>query len=86
LRAPIERETAQDRVRANRLDYTEFSKPILLMAGAEDKLKPPGYARELALQIPGAEAAEIESAGHCPNIENPTVALEVILDYLVRNG
>ncbi len=86
LRAPIDRETASDRIRLNKLDYSSFTTPVLLMAGAEDKLKPRGYVHELAEQIPNAEAAEVESAGHCPHIENPAQTLDLIFDFIERRS
>lgn len=82
LRAPIERETAQDRVRRNALDYSGFSAPLLLVAGADDKLKDRGYAFDLAEQIPGSRAIEVEGAAHCAHIERPDVMNEAILDFI----
>lgn len=82
LRAPIERETAQDRVRSNNLDYSTVSTPILLVAGIEDKLKERGYGFELAKQIPGSRAIEVEGAAHCAHIEQPAFMNETILDFV----
>ena len=43
--------------------------PTLLIAGAEDRLRLPGYAVELAGRIPDCEAMVFENAAHCPHIE-----------------
>lgn len=83
LRSPAAGTTALDRVRANTLDYSGVHVPILLVAGAEDKLKPRGYATELAEQIPNSEAIEIPGAGHCPHIEAPET-IDVFLDFITR--
>lgn len=83
LRSPAATTTALDRVRSNALDYSGVRVPILLVAGAEDKLKPRGYATDLAEQIPGAEAIEVPGTGHCPHIETPEI-IEVFLDFITR--
>ena len=42
-----------------------------MVAGAEDRLTPPRYARFLAETIPGARLVEIQAAGHFPQLEQP---------------
>ena len=51
------------------LDYGAIRVPILVMAGAKDPLRAPGYAQELAAEIPGAELYVFENAAHMGNIE-----------------
>jgi pimeloyl-ACP methyl ester carboxylesterase len=45
--------------------------PTLVVAGADDQLTPPRYARFLAAAIPGAETVEVPGAGHFPQLEQP---------------
>lgn len=51
------------------LDYAKITVPCLVMAGALDPLRLPGYAPELAAQIPGARLHVFEHGAHMPNIE-----------------
>lgn len=51
--------------------YERIAVPVLLVAGADDPLKPPGWERDLAARIPGARSAVLPGCGHCPNIERP---------------
>jgi len=51
------------------LDYGAIRVPTLVMAGAKDPLRAPGYAQELAAEIPGAELYVFENAAHMGNIE-----------------
>ncbi len=58
--------------------------PALVVAGSEDRLTPPATCRELAEQIPGAEFAELEGAGHLSSIEAPIAFDRVLRNYLDR--
>jgi pimeloyl-ACP methyl ester carboxylesterase len=60
LNGPSERES---------MDYALIRVPCLVMAGAKDPLRLPGYAPELAAQIPGARLHVFEEGAHMPNIE-----------------
>jgi pimeloyl-ACP methyl ester carboxylesterase len=51
------------------LDYSRIRVPTLVMAGAKDPLRLPGYADELVARIPGAELYVFENAAHMGNIE-----------------
>ncbi len=67
LRAPF-REAA-GRSERQSLNHAKISVPTLIMAGAKDSLRLPGYAQDLAAEIPGAELYVFENAGHMGNIE-----------------
>ena len=43
--------------------------PTLLVAGAEDQLRLPGYAHEVGAKIPDSEVIVYDNAAHCPHIE-----------------
>lgn len=63
--------------------YERIRVPTLIVAGANDKLRLPGYANELAQRIPDAEALVIDECGHCPNIEYPALFTKAVIDFSV---
>jgi 3-oxoadipate enol-lactonase len=54
----------------------------LVMAGSEDATTPPALARELAAKIPGAQFRQLDGCGHCPQIENPTLFVQAVEEFL----
>jgi pimeloyl-ACP methyl ester carboxylesterase len=57
-------------------------RPTLIVAGAEDLLREPGYAEELAETIPGSRAEVFPCARHCPHIEHAERFNELALSFL----
>src|ERR1700730_1181638 len=51
--------------------YPQGAVPVLVVEGACDKLLPPGWAKEIADQLPKGRSAVIDAAGHCPQMEHP---------------
>jgi pimeloyl-ACP methyl ester carboxylesterase len=51
-------------------EYEAIDVPTLLIAGADDKLREPGYADELAERIPVATLKTFDDCGHLPQIEH----------------
>jgi 2-hydroxymuconate-semialdehyde hydrolase len=62
--------------------YERISVPTLVVEGACDKLLPPGWAKEVADQIRESCSAVVDAAGHCPQIEQPTVVNELLVEFL----
>ena len=62
--------------------HQRVSVPTLVVEGGCDKLLPPGWAKEIADQIPGGRSAVVEVAGHCPQIEQPAIVNELLLEFL----
>jgi 2-hydroxymuconate-semialdehyde hydrolase len=62
--------------------YDRVAVPALLVEGACDKLLPPGWAKEIADQLPDGQSAVIEDAGHCPQLEQPVDVNAVLLEFL----
>ncbi|MGA0568293.1 alpha/beta fold hydrolase [Rathayibacter sp. KR2-224] len=60
----------------------EIAVPALVLWGAADRVATPAYGRAMATEIPDAEFAVIERAGHLPQLENPE-ALWARLDPFV---
>ena len=66
----------------NRRAYERVAVPVLVVEGACDKLLPPGWAKEIADQIPGGQSTVIEAAGHCPQLERSAEVNAVLLAFL----
>ncbi len=64
--------------------YESVELPVLIIAGAEDPLREPGYSRDLANRIPHNEHHVYEGCGHCPNIEYADRFNEHVIDFLLR--
>jgi pimeloyl-ACP methyl ester carboxylesterase len=62
--------------------YERIAVPTLVVEGECDKLLPPGWAAEIAAQIPGGRSVVVPKAGHCPQIEQPSVVNHVLVDFL----
>jgi pimeloyl-ACP methyl ester carboxylesterase len=60
------------------VDLGRITAPTLVLAGAEDRLVPPGHTLSLAREIAGARAVTIQGIGHVGTRQNPAaVAAEV---------
>lgn len=66
------------------IDYAAIGLPTLIVSGAEDKIKPPGWADEVCALIPDSRHVSIPAAGHCPQIEAPEATLAVILEFTAK--
>jgi pimeloyl-ACP methyl ester carboxylesterase len=64
--------------------YERVTVPALVVEGACDKLLPPGWAKEIADQIPLGRSAVVDAAGHCPQIEQASVVNELLLEFLAK--
>jgi pimeloyl-ACP methyl ester carboxylesterase len=70
LRAPVHAERRQFG-QPDTIPYERIRVPVLVIAGADDKLRLPNYAQEFVPRIPDARLEVFERCGHCPNIEQP---------------
>jgi pimeloyl-ACP methyl ester carboxylesterase len=61
-----------------------IASPTLVLWGAADGVVSPDYGRGYAALIPNARFALIEAAGHHPEIEQPDVLADRIIDFLGR--
>jgi pimeloyl-ACP methyl ester carboxylesterase len=62
--------------------YDRITVPTLVVEGGRDKLLPAGWAADIAGRIPSARSAVVPDAGHCPQIEQPTVVNDMLLNFL----
>jgi pimeloyl-ACP methyl ester carboxylesterase len=65
-------------------EYELIDVPTLIVAGADDRLREPGYADELHRRIAGSELHVLEHCGHMPQIEHPETFNRLLLDFLAR--
>jgi pimeloyl-ACP methyl ester carboxylesterase len=63
-------------------DYSRIRPRTLLLEGGEDKLKPKGWAAEIASEIPDGRSIIVDSAAHCPQIEQPDRVHELLFQFL----
>ncbi len=69
---------------AERLTTLEL--PVLVIAGAEDKIIPVADIRKAADEIPAARYVELESCGHVPQEECPQRFMQAIHSFLEKNN
>jgi 2-hydroxymuconate-semialdehyde hydrolase len=66
--------------------YQRVTVPVLVVEGRCDKLLPPGWAKEIADEIPLGRSAVVDAAGHCPQIEQASIVNELLLEFLANAG
>jgi pimeloyl-ACP methyl ester carboxylesterase len=64
--------------------YENVEVPVLIVAGANDPLREPGYSTSVAERIPDNEHHLYENCGHCPNIEFAERFNAEAIDFLKR--
>jgi pimeloyl-ACP methyl ester carboxylesterase len=64
--------------------YDRITVPVLVVEGGGDKLLPSGWAAQIAGKIADGRSAVIPDAGHCPQIEQPGAANELLLGFLAE--
>jgi len=71
-------------------DYTQEAKriavPTLCMVGEQDGSTPPALVEELCALIPKSQVELIADCGHLPSIEQPEAVVQLIRNFLTRNG
>ena len=65
---------------------TRISHPVLVIAGARDRLTPPDAGRDLAMRLPSARFSLIERAGHAPFLSHADEVLKEVLPFLARRS
>lgn len=70
----------------DRIDSTstlgDIEAPVLIIHGAEDKLIPVSEAELMYKAIPDAQLVVIPDAGHLPNLEQPDIFNDAVIDFL----
>lgn len=85
--APAKGSAAAMRGRAERRDFTGVLRgariPVLVLVGADDVFDG-GAGRRMAELAPGAEFVVVDSAGHTPNLEQPSAFDDALAGFLDR--
>ena len=58
--------------------------PVLVVAGSQDKMTPPKFAKAVQAAIPGAQLASIEGSGHALMAERPDAVLDALIAFLAK--
>lgn len=64
-----------------RVAFSSICLPVLVLAGAEDKIRPPQDSAAMAVDRPGTLFASIANAGHTPIVEQPSAVARIILGW-----
>ncbi len=83
LRAPFAPERG-DFGNTDDTPYELVDVTTLLTAGAQDKLREPGYAERIGAQIPDCTVEVFDPCGHCPNVERADEWNRLVVDFLAR--
>jgi pimeloyl-ACP methyl ester carboxylesterase len=68
-----------------RLDAGRIACPVRIAWGTEDRLLPwPSAAARLRAELPAADWVELDGVGHCPQLDVPLEAAELILGWTTR--
>ncbi|EPD49457.1 hypothetical protein HMPREF1210_03356 [Paenisporosarcina sp. HGH0030] len=65
-----------------REDLYRITAETLVISGDHDGLNPPEVGRETAKLIPNATFVEFNQSGHAPNVEQPLLFLDFVLEFL----
>ncbi len=65
---------------AERLD--EFTLPVLVITGDNDRIVPTANSIRLAGELPGASLVVIPQAGHVPHEERPDLFMQAVDEFL----
>jgi pimeloyl-ACP methyl ester carboxylesterase len=82
LKSPAVAPRDQDFGQPDSTPYELVDVPTLLIAGAEDRLREPGYATEVHERIAGARLEVFERCGHLPQLERPEDFNRIVLEFL----
>ena len=61
----------------------EFTVPILVLTGDDDRIVPTANSVKLAGELPGAKLIIIPNAGHVPHEEQPAAFMQAVHDFLL---
>jgi pimeloyl-ACP methyl ester carboxylesterase len=66
---------------ASPFDLMKIEAPVLLVWGERDRMVPSSGSRHLLEALPGTTYELIERCGHCPQIEEPDVFADLLLEF-----
>lgn len=59
-----------------------YGGPLLIVVGAEDRVTPPAFSREMHALVPGSRLEIVPGAGHCAPFERPEAVNAILDDWL----
>lgn len=65
------------------IDYSRVHVSSLIVAGERDKIKPHGWWEELRGQMADARVLVVPEAGHCPQLEQPDLVNDALVEFLL---
>ena len=68
------------------LPYERIAVPTLILEGGEDKIKPRGWAAEIAARVPGGDSQVVAEAAHCPQIEQAEAVNRILLGFFAAKA
>lgn len=60
----------------------EFTLPVLVITGDDDRIVPTADSIRLAQELPGARLVVIPDAGHVPHEEAPAAFMDAVIQFL----
>jgi pimeloyl-ACP methyl ester carboxylesterase len=63
---------------------SEIIAPVLVVAGSQDKMTSPKFAKAVQAAIPGAQLASIDGSGHALMAERPDAVLDALIAFLAK--
>lgn len=64
--------------------FAQIAFPTLVIAGAHDPLREPGFGQKLHEEIIGSEFIEFPDSGHCPQIDEPDTFNRAVIAFLAK--
>jgi 3-oxoadipate enol-lactonase len=80
----LEAESEAEGVEPETIELGRITARTLVVVGEEDKRDFHEIADRLAREIPGAQSAVVEGAGHLPTLERPEQTLRLLRGFLLR--
>jgi pimeloyl-ACP methyl ester carboxylesterase len=75
---------AREPGRPDTVRYEDIRVPTLIIAGANDLLRVPGYAGKIGARIPDSTVVVIDGAGHCLQIEKAEAVNSAVIEFLLK--
>jgi 3-oxoadipate enol-lactonase len=66
-----------------RPELGQVKMPVLVLVGEHDEATPPPMSHELAAGLPQAHLEIIPGCAHVPQLQSPTIFLEMVADFLL---
>jgi 3-oxoadipate enol-lactonase len=85
LRPMVRRSLELDVREVDGVDLSAVRAPALVIVGEHDNADFREMGERLARELPDAEFAVVEGAGHLPSVERPDAVLELVKPFLDRN-